>query len=156
MADPKKLTVDTAKVELYIREAIGINNRGLDKLEETLSAARIYLRDRRRRPENYNDLSMAAAEHYMLMRWLVCASGDRSVVNAPAVYKWKKELYFALGAEKRMATGAGPVLPPNDAVEDFGVRGAQEGWADYVSLHRGAAPKFGPGWKWLANEAYRL
>jgi hypothetical protein len=156
MADNKNLTVDTAKVELYIRQAIAKNNKGLNKLEETLAAARVYLRDQRRRPEAYYDISMAAAEHYMLMRWLVCATGDESIANAPQLYKWKKELYFALGAEKRMATAAGPVLPPNDDVENFGVRGAREGWADYLSLHPRAKPTFGPGWKWLATEAYRL
>jgi hypothetical protein len=125
-------------------------------LEETLKGAREDLRDLRKKPENYYDLSMAAAEHNMLMRWLVCATGDQSVVNAPPVYKWKKELYFALGAEKRMATSPGPVLPPNDVVENFGIRGAREGWADYLSIHPGASPQFGAGWKWLATEAYRL
>jgi hypothetical protein len=150
------LFVDTGRVELYIRQAIGRNNKGLNHLEETLEASRVYLRDLRRRPENYEDLSMAAAEHYMLMRWLVCATGDPSVVNAPALYQWKKQLYFALGAEKRMATAAGPVLPPNPVVEAFGARGAREGWADYLSLHKGASPHYGEGWKWLAGEAYRL
>ena len=152
----KNLTADSGRVELYIRQAIGKNNKGLNHLEETLAAARVYLRDLRRKPENYEDASMAAAEHYLLMRWLVCATGDQTVVAAPAIYQWKKELYFAFGAEKRMATAAGPVLPPNPMIETFGARGAREGWADYLSLHPRATPQVGAGWKWLADEAYRL
>lgn len=156
MAGTSGPKVDTAKVERYIREAIARNNRGLLKMEETLRGARIYLRDQRRIPANHGDIDMAAAEHYMLMRWLVCATGDPSVDQAPQIYRWKKELYFALGQERRMATSPGPVLPPNNDVEAFGIRGAREGWADYLTQHPGASPNYGSGWKWLATEAYRL
>jgi hypothetical protein len=156
MADTPSYAVDSFKVEAYIRQAVAKNNRGLDRMEETLRAARVYLRDERRKKENWHDINLAAAEHYMLMRWLVCATGDPSVVDAPMIYKWKKQGYALFGAEKRMQTSQGPALPPNSKVEEFGARGAREGWADFLVKNPGAGANTGAGWKWLASEAYRL
>jgi hypothetical protein len=144
------------KVENHIRQAISRNNKGLDKMEVTLSAARVYLRDERGKPANWYDIDMAAAEHYMLMRWLVCKTGDRSVLDAPTLYLWKKTAYFAVGQQKRLQTGAGPVLPPDATVEAYGIRGAAEGWADYLVIHPGASSNTGAGWAWLAKEAARF
>ena len=112
------------------------------------------LQKRRREAEPLN-INLAAAEHYMYARFLAGASGDPAVKIAPTLYGLKKKLYFALGIQDKMATTQNPVLPPNDAVEKWGARGAADGLADYTNATGLPATRYGNAVAALATEARR-
>ena len=112
------------------------------------------LQERRRTVEPLN-INLAAAEHYMYARFLAGVSGDPTVVFALTIYGFKKHVYFALGIQDRMATTSMPVLPPNDACQRWGTRGANDGLLDYTVSTGKPATNYGNALSALLTEGRR-
>jgi hypothetical protein len=121
---------------------------------QTCAAFRI-LQAERRKPGKSLDLDLAAAEHYMFARCMVC-TGTVSKTQMKALtigYDLKKHLDRATGDPNKEATTSNPVSPPDWDVVEWGLAGANDGDDDHDRCNSGAhAPLwrpleqvFGPG-----------
>ena len=147
--------VNDSNVTGIINQALSAQgNKPGETIVHRTSRAFRQLQSRRRHLEPLN-IDLAAAEHYMYARFLAGMTGDPAVRMAPTLYDLKKRLYFFLGIEERMATTHHPVLPPNQAVERWGIQGVEEGLRDYEATHGMPAKNYGKALSALAQEAKR-
>jgi hypothetical protein len=147
--------VNDANVQLIITAALNAvpPEPGDTVVDRTRKAFRV-LQKRRRTLEPLN-IDLAAAEHYMYVRFLAGRTGDPLVTLAPTGYGIKKRVFFLFGIQDRMATTAHPVLPPNDDVEKWGKRGAEAGMQDFELVNPGKERNYGGALKALRQEALR-
>jgi hypothetical protein len=101
------------------------------------------------------DLELAAAEHYMFARFMVC-TGTVSAMQMRALvigYDIKKWIDRARGNPNAAATTGNPVSPPNKHVVRWGLKGVVDGQTDHDRCNKDASPPlwrsleevFGPG-----------
>lgn len=113
------------------------------------------LQRQRRAPGGSLDLNLAAAEHYLFSRWMVC-TGTVSAMQMRVLvvaYDAKKWIDRATGNPNATATTANPVSPPDSDVVRWGLRGVSDGNADKAQCNASADPPywrpleqvFGPG-----------
>jgi hypothetical protein len=113
------------------------------------------LQTERRVPGASLDLDLAAAEHYLFARWMVC-TGTVSAMQMRALvigYDAKKWIDSARGDPNATATTGNPVSAPDLGVVQWGLRGASHGSTDQTRCNASADPPlwrpleqvFGPG-----------
>jgi hypothetical protein len=113
------------------------------------------LQTARRVPGASLDIDLAAAEHYLFARWLVCA-GAVSTMQMHALivgYDAKKWIDRVRGNPNAVATTTNPVSPPDRDVVRWGLAGMTEGSHDHDRCNAGVRPPlwqklevvFGPG-----------
>lgn len=107
-----------------------LQSTGSTIVEKSYTAFR-YLQKRRRTDMEWGNVELAAAEHYMYMRFLVGSTGDPVVVLAPRLYGLKKKLFFALDIDSLMTTSKYPCLPPSEDSVKWGEQGVRDGLVDF-------------------------
>ena len=101
------------------------------------------------------DMDLAAAEHYLFARWMVC-TGTVSPTQMKALvvgYDVKKWIDKFRGKPNATAVTTNPVSPPDSGVVRWGLKGATEGTADHDRCNAKMKPPiwrkleevFGPG-----------
>jgi hypothetical protein len=88
---------------------------------------------------SHNDLSIAAAEHYLYMRMRSADTGDKRYRELPAKYLAMKKEKIADGTVEELQTTSQPVSPPSEDVRRWGELGADHGALDYNRLTGNAA-----------------
>lgn len=97
------------------------------------------------------DSELAAAEHYMFMRFLARVSGDPITVIMPAGYDVRKRIAFWRGNEEQMQVDEdSPPHPPNVHILQWGTRGAAQGLREFRQIRPNDG--FQPGRALLSNE----
>jgi hypothetical protein len=98
------------------------------------------------------DYKVAAAEHYMYIRFLPGKTGDPYCYVGPVLYSAKK-LYDQLtgNLQKGQAQPGHPILPAHPAVVAWGMRGVKDGLWDFKKANRGADYKYGAAVEDLAG-----
>ena len=146
--------VDNQEVWRIIERALNFEVSGSSTVEKSYNAFRLL--QTRRRTVAPLDVNLAAAEHYMYMRFLAGKTGDPLLMAAPTGYALKKTIYFALGKEKEMRTTPNnPVLPPSVESTVWGSLGVSDGLKDYRGSNAATGMKPGAGLQVLKDEAYR-
>jgi len=152
-------TRDSARTRKYIDEAQGQFLRFPNVVERTYYAW-AYLRGLRRLGDDDlcrklgitvpvvaaapTDLDLADAEHYMYARFLAGSTGDPTTSTLVGGYEVIKLLRLSTGKEKDLRTDPRfPVLPASLDSVGWGLSGADDGLADYKSLHKGKTGKIG-------------
>jgi hypothetical protein len=116
--------------------AIQINYVGWKLLKEKVRGDPLHRFD--------DNFDVAAAEHYMYIRFLAGQTGDPACHAAPFLYGAKKVLDQIFGRlQSGQAQGGHPVLPSNPYVVAWGQTGVIDGLADYKSVNQGAPYKPG-------------
>ena len=116
----------------------------------TVRRAFRHLQAMRQVPGASLDLNLAAAEHYMFARLLVC-SGDVSRGQMRVLvrsYDLKKRLDLAFGDPNSEAVTDNPVSPPDSDVEAWGLRGSTDGENDHSRCNSDVEPPF---WRSLSE-----
>ena len=113
------------------------------------------LQAERRVPGASLDMDLAAAEHYMFARYMVCAGvvGPTQMRALVIGYDLKKWIDRAAGDPNATATTANPVSPPDMGVVQWGFKGVSDGSSDHGRCNAAANPPlwrplekvFGPG-----------
>jgi hypothetical protein len=93
---------------------------------------------------NSLDLNLAAAEHYLFMRYLGNDSGDTSYRQLPKWYDTVKKTLKKADLEQILKTSNEPVSPPDPDVLKWGNAGVERGLVEYKS-RTGKAPSAGGG-----------
>lgn len=148
------MPVNDAAVRLLIARELA-NPGNADACCGTVEVAFRNLQSLRRVPGASLDLDLAAAEHYMFARFMVCR-GAVSVMQMKALvvgYDMKKWIDRARGNPNATATTANPVSPPDSGVVRWGLQGADEGSRDHDRCNPTVNPPiwrkleevFGPG-----------
>ena len=152
-----------AVTQRYIDEALGrfLTSAGVDRDLKAFA----YLRGRRRRgeepllselkigtvpndPQAPFDVNLADAEHYMYSRYLTALTGDPSIKVLVTGYQLKKYLDSWRGKEQDMRTNPKfPVLPASMEAVTWGLKGVDDGLAEYKAAHDGKAGSLGSGLK---------
>ena len=91
------------------------------------------------------DQSLGDAEHYTYARYLASDTGDANGVRAMVMgYELKKYLESQLGKLQDGRTNQKfPVLPPSGESIDWGLKGVNDGIADYRTAHNGQTGALG-------------
>src|SRR6185295_9741680 len=100
-----------------------------------------------RRSKEWINPDLAAAEHYLYARFLAGNTGDPLVTEAPAIYAFKKKIFFALEIENLMTTSPYPCLPPTEESVAWGKRGAIDGLNDFKFMNPSTDFKVGAALK---------
>jgi hypothetical protein len=146
--------VNNQEVWHIIEQTLNHEVTGTTAVEKTGTAFRLL--QQRRRTVAPLDVNLAAAEHYMYMRFLAGKTGDPLLVAAPTGYAIKKIVFFALGKEKDLRTTPNnPVLPPSVESTVWGSLGVEDGLKDYRGANAATGLKPGASIDALKNEAYR-
>lgn len=125
----KMPTVNASVITRIIEDSLK-QAKGKTINEKVYNAFR-ELQSRRRTKKEWVNVELAAAEHYMYMRFLVGATGDPAAGAAPRLYNLKKRLFFALDIENLMTTTDYPCLPPSEESVAWGEQGAKDGLRDF-------------------------
>jgi hypothetical protein len=151
---------DPIATQKYIDDAYQRFSSHKDPVERNYRAF-AYLRGRRRRgdepllkqlkigsvpddPGAPFDVNLADAEHYMYARLLASSTGDPSVKALVSGYQLKKFVDSIRGTEQDMRTNPKyPVLPPSMEAVKWGLKGADDGLAEYKASHGGKTGKIG-------------
>lgn len=150
---------DASKTQRYVADAQG-RFSGIKSLVDRNQYAFAYLRGLRRRgdepllrkfgitvpdvPSAPFDESLADAEHYAYARFLASDTGDPSVKALVVGYEVKKFIASKLGSDQEMRTNPKyPVLPASTESITWGMKGAEDGLADYRSGHGGKSGELG-------------
>jgi hypothetical protein len=126
------MPVDDAVVKQTIRDALAhACGPGVSCCDRVKWAFR-PLQAQRQQPGNSLDLNLAAAEHYMFARWMVCTGrvGPFQMRLLVRGYDMKKRWDRMLGDPDREAVTANPVSPPDEDVRAWGLRGVTDGETD--------------------------
>ncbi|RUL78903.1 hypothetical protein [Dyella choica] len=144
---------DYVKVNLWVK-----NGEMSPSAERVNFLAWHYLKDDLRGDPLHrydDDYDVAAAEHYMYIRFLASRSGDPACITAPVMYAAKKLIDQMLGRlQAGQAQGGHPVLPSNPYVVAWGQRGVLDGLKDYKEANPGAPYKLGSAVESLAAFPY--
>jgi len=128
---------------------------GSDPCCGRLGKAFRMLQAQRQVPGQSLNMPLAAAEHYMFARFMVCAGAvSPTQMRALVVgYDLKKALDKARGNPDKEQVTANPVSPPSLDVVKWGLKGVSEGSADHDRCNAKLKPPlwtdlekiFGPG-----------
>lgn len=144
---------DYVKLNLWVKQG-----NASPSAEEVNFLAWRYLKDDLRGDPQHRydyDFDVAAAEHYMYIRFLASQSGDPACHTAPVMYAAKKLIDQMLGRlQAGRAQDGHPVLPSNPYVVAWGQRGVIDGLKDYKDANHGAAYKLGSAVESLAGFPY--
>ena len=88
---------------------------------------------------NSLDLNLAAAEHYLFMRFRASDSGDTIYRKLPAWYQTAKSAATWANVEQFLQSSSQPVSPTDSGVESWGVKGVERGLKEYQA-RTGQAP----------------
>ena len=139
------MSVDDATVQQLIAQALAAAGPATECCDQTERAFR-DLQKRRQRPGNSLDLNLAAAEHYLFARWMVC-SGAVSAMQMRAIvvgYDLKKALDRLRGKANAEQVTANPVSRPDAGVVRWGLAGVGAGGADHDRCNKTVSP---PIWR---------
>lgn len=138
------MSTNDARVLGFINRAMSDARASSDACCGQVCKAFRLLQTERRKPGNSMDLDLAAAEHYLFARCMVC-SGSVNKMQMKALtigYDLKKALDKALGDANKLQTTSNPVSPPDLDVVAWGLSGADEGENDHDRCNKGASPPF--------------
>ena len=96
------------------------------------------LQRRRRLPGGSVDENLAAAEHYMFARWMVC-EGTVSVTQMRAMVVGYDTLKI-LGFGRLMQTTSNPTAPGSTAAMQWGLNGVNDGDAQHTRCNSSVVP----------------
>lgn len=102
------------------------------------------------------DLNLAAAEHYMFMRFATGKAGDTGYRRLPQWYETFKTMAVRADLEKHIQSSDQPVSPPNGEVTRWGNIGVERGLKDYQTRENKAPSDSGLSFLSLAGTAYAL
>jgi hypothetical protein len=127
------MPVSDPKVRLIVDQAMG---RGLRAANTCCGQTEIAFRDlqaQRRLPGKSLDLDLAAAEHYLFARWMVCTGtvSPNQMRTLVIGYDAKKLIDKWRSTPNKLQTTPNPVSPPDSDVVGWGLRGADDGSADH-------------------------
>jgi hypothetical protein len=95
-----------------------------------------------------NDLDLADAEHYLYARFLAGDTGDPSTRGLVVAYELAKVVKYATNDEKNLRTDPRfPVLPPSLSAVDWGLKGVNDGLADFAQANPGKSGNVGAAYK---------
>ncbi len=77
------------------------------------------------------NLSLAAAEHYLFMRFCASKSGDTGYRKLPAWYETVKRFAIKHDLEEYMENTDQPISTPDSKVTSWGNKGVEAGLSDY-------------------------
>lgn len=143
------------RVNGFIVAAMAAARGSADACCGQICAAFRVLQAERQQPGRSLDLDLAAAEHHLFARCMVC-SGTVSAMQMKIMtigYDAKKHLDRVIGDPNREQVTDNPVSPPDADVVRWGISGADEGSADRDRCNPGVSPPlwrsledvFGPG-----------
>lgn len=137
------MSVIDSRVQVYIDEGFRNANAGVGCCGKVEIAFR-YLQALRRKPGRSLDLELAAAEHYLFARWMVCAGVVRPYQMRLLVvgYDLKKTLDKATGDPNKEATTSNPVSPPDIGVTAWGLKGVSDGDEDHERCNQAVSPPY--------------
>lgn len=141
------MPVNDANVRILVARAMA-NFGNADACCGQVEVAFRNLQSARRVPGASLDLDLAAAEHYLFARFMVC-TGTVSPAQMRALvigYDAKKWIDRARGDPNATATTGNPVSPPNTDVVLWGLTGVSEGSRDHDRCNAGVRP---PVWRQL-------
>jgi hypothetical protein len=133
------MPVSDQKVRLLVDQAMG---RALKEAGRCCGQVEVAFRDlqtQRRLPGKSLDLDLAAAEHYLFARWMVC-TGTISTHQMRALvigYDAKKLIDRLLDNPNKLQTTTNPVSPPNADVVAWGLQGVDDGIAEHDRCNKG-------------------
>lgn len=128
----KDSSVLDTNIETFVAEAHSVDRvrSGWERLKRCRDAG------------NSLDLELAAAEHYLFMRFSAGKSGDTGYRRLPKWYETFKSAAVRSDWEHMIQTSDQPVSPPNENVTRWGNQGVERGLLDY-QLREGRAPGVG-------------
>lgn len=137
------MAVIDARVQEFIDQAM--KNPGLGCCGKVEIAFRT-LQKLRQQPGRSLDLELAAAEHYLFARSMVCAGyvGPTQMRVLVIGYDLKELLDSATGDPNKEAVTSNPVSPPDIGVLSWGLKGVSDGSDDHDRCNKAASPPF---WK---------
>lgn len=144
--------INDAQVNRIINEEIA-KATGATTTDKVYQAFRTLQR-RRRTSREWNNLELAAAEHYMYARFLAGRTGDPLVLSSPDLYDKKKQVFFALDIQDAMTTSPYPCLPPSPDMVRWGKTGANVGLSDFLMANPGKGYQNGAALKPLVSGSY--
>ena len=103
---------------------------------------------------NSLDLSLAAAEHYLFMRFSANSAGDAGYRRLPQWYEDFKRFAVRADLEKYIQTSTQPVSPPNPEVTRWGNSGVDRGLKEYEDREKKPPTDYGISIAALAGTAY--
>lgn len=135
------MAVIDSRVQEFIDQAM--KNPGLGCCGKAGIAFRT-LQKLRQQPGRSLDLELAAAEHYMFARWMVCEGrvGPTQMRVLVIGYDLKKLLDSVTGDPNREAVTDNPVSPPDIGVVTWGLKGVSDGSADHDRCNQAVSPPF--------------
>jgi hypothetical protein len=148
------MPVNDTKVSTIIADAL--NNTGnSDACCGKTELGFRNLQAARRVPGASLDMDLAAAEHYLFARFMVC-TGTVSAMQMRAFvvgYDIKKWIDRVRGNSNAAATTGNPVSPPDRGVVRWGLQGVVDGQTDHDRCNKAVSPPmwrpleqvFGPG-----------
>jgi hypothetical protein len=148
------MPVNDDNVRAIIARAVS-NGGNSDACCGKVSVGFRQLQAERRVPGASLDLDLAAAEHYLFARFMVC-TGTVSPTQMRALvigYDAKKWIDRARGDPDATATTGNPVSPPDMGVVQWGLKGVSDGSGDHARCNAAVEPPlwrplekvFGPG-----------
>lgn len=143
--------INEAEVKRIINNAL-LNATGDTIVEKSAIAFRAL--QKRRRTAEWVNMELAAAEHYMYMRFLAGSTGDSITSYAPSLYNLKKRIFFALDIQDLMRTTDYPCLPPSKESVAWGEKGVQDGLQDFKDLNPNKDLQLGAALSPLAKGSY--
>jgi hypothetical protein len=140
------MPVNEQKVRNFIDDAMGKGMRAAGTCCAQVELAFRHLQSERRKPGKSLDLDLAAAEHYLCARWMVCkGTVSPNQMRAMVVgYDIKKILNKLSDDPNKLATTPNPVSPPDTDVVNWGLKGVVDGSAEHDRCNKSAEP---PLWR---------
>ncbi len=135
------MSVNDDKVREIIARALGNGGDGDTCCGQTRIGFR-QLQKERRVPGASLDLDLAAAEHYLFARFMVCAGAVSAMQMRALVigYDIKKWIDRAGGDPNATATTSNPVSPPDLDVVRWGLSGVSDGSNDHDRCNPSVKP----------------
>ena len=103
---------------------------------------------------NSENLSLAAAEHYLFMRFCASKSGDTGYRKLPAWYETVKRFAIKHDLEEYIENTDQPISTPDSKVTSWGNKGVEAGLSDYKKREKREPSKKSPNIKTLMGFSY--
>ncbi len=100
------------------------------------------------------DLSLAAAEHYLFMRFCASESGDTGYRKLPAWYETVKRFPIKHDLEEYIENTDQPISTPDSKVSSWGNKGVEAGLSDYKKREKREPSKKSSNFKTLMGSSY--
>ena len=138
------MSTNDDRVSEFINSAMSAARASSDACCGQIGRAFRILQAMRQQPGKSLDLDLAAVEHYMFARFMVCA-GQVSTKQMKALviaYDVKKVLDRLGGNPNAEQVTSNPVSPPDWDVVLWGLSGADDGSDDHDRCNSGVSPPF--------------